>query len=330
MDKQSIDWRERSVACVAADRILPGESPDDYHQTWQTWLGEYLPETDSDIELLTAVVDAAWRVQRTGKAFTAVERALATGYPDAAQWPAAQILHLSRVQRYHAMAEASLHRNLRLVEFMKARTEQREKIAAATHKSWVDTHPNEAAAARKADAEVAVAAVLKSGGKSNPKKEGANLLTVAPQSRAQQLFSGQNHTKKRKKIVRLEQWVEVRIVDGKTVTQLYPANEKVMERGKGMLPPPEFVYRRLNFPDGIPPEYNWVGISDAEHRERGGMGIQRMTVETWLDLIEAEAKRGDGHINPTANLPRPEEHGGCDCPVCTRNRELLEAQPDAA
>ena len=56
----------------------------------------------------------------------------------------------------------------------------------------------------------------------------------------------------------------------------------------------------------VPPEYEWeVGEEDADVRERGGCGIQRMTIDTWLDVIERERERGDGHIGPTGvgNLP---------------------------
>ncbi len=51
-----------------------------------------------------------------------------------------------------------------------------------------------------------------------------------------------------------------------------------------------------------------------------------MTLETWLDVVDKEKARGDGHVGPTGvgNLPRPESHGGCDCAVCTLNREILE------
>ena len=146
-----------------------------------------------------------------------------------------------------------------------------------------------------------------------------------PLTRGGQLFQGQNNAKKQRKIVRMEQWVEVRIRDGRTVTRLYPPNEQLIKEGQAMLPPPEFVYRRMNFPDGVPPEYDWTGIPEAQ-RERGGCGIQRMTVDTWLDVIEREKLREDGHIGKTGigNLPRPKEHGECECPVCTKNKGMWE------
>ena len=94
-----------------------------------------------------------------------------------------------------------------------------------------------------------------------------------------------------------------------------------------MWPPPEFVYRRLNFPNGIPHQYDWVGVIDENHRKLGGCGIQRMEVDTWLQVIEREAKREDGHIGPTGvgNLPRPKQTGGCECATCTANQALQAA-----
>ncbi len=173
----------------------------------------------------------------------------------------------------------------------------------------------------------AASIVTKSGKAAGKTKE-----PESPKTRAQALFQGQNHPKKRKKIVRMEQWIEVRVRDGQTVTRLYPSNEELIKCGQRMLPPPEFVYRRINFPDGIPPEYNWAGPKNEIHRERGGCGLQRMTVDTWLNVIDGEKSREDGHIGPTGvgNLPRPQEHGPCACPTCTHNQAILDAQEAAS
>ncbi len=151
---------------------------------------------------------------------------------------------------------------------------------------------------------------------------------VREKTKAQLLFQGQKHPKKQKKITRLEQWIEVRILDGKTVTKLYPSNEKLIQDGQKMWPAPEFVYRRINFPDGIPDEYLWTVPPDGgPDLGRGGCGIQRMTVDTWLDVIELEKLREDGHIGPTGvgNLPRHQSTGGCNCPTCTHNQAILDA-----
>lgn len=120
--------------------------------------------------------------------------------------------------------------------------------------------------------------------------------------------------------------MEVRIRNAKTVTELTPRNDEMAERGMKMEPLPELVYRRLNFPEGVPTEYDWTDPDDNMRRYGGG-GIQRMTFDTWLAVKEQEEARGDGHIGPTGigNLPRPKEHGGCECAVCRGNEWMLGA-----
>jgi hypothetical protein len=140
------------------------------------------------------------------------------------------------------------------------------------------------------------------------------------------IFQGQNAKKNQRKISILDQWVEIRIEDGITTTTLFPSNQDLLERGKEMDPPPDLVYRRLHFPDGVPSEYYWA-VEDEELRKRGVFGTQRMTVDTWLRVIACEEAAKDGHIGMTGvgNLPRPKERGGCDCPVCTENQALLDS-----
>jgi hypothetical protein len=149
-------------------------------------------------------------------------------------------------------------------------------------------------------------------------------INAGKQPPAHPLFNGQRHNSKTKKAPRLEQWVEVRIEPNNQVTTtLYPSNDKLIELGQAMLPPPEFVYRRINFPDGIPHQYDWTGVRDDLHRQLGGCCLQRMTVRTWLEQIDKEFLRLDGHIGPTSvmNLPRP--NGECSCPTCTESQRIL-------
>jgi hypothetical protein len=132
--------------------------------------------------------------------------------------------------------------------------------------------------------------------------------------------------KTERKIVTLEQWVQITVREGQTVTTLYPSNEEMVKRSKTMDPPPDMVYRRLNFVNGVPVEYYWA-TSDAARRQSGGHGIQRMTTEAWLEAIEREKRAGDGHVGPCDQvLPRPKSRGGCECPVCTTSRARYESQ----
>lgn len=88
---------------------------------------------------------------------------------------------------------------------------------------------------------------------------------------------------------------------------------------------PDLVYRRLNFPEGVPLEYDWTG-PDENLQRYGGIGIQRMTFQTWLEVIRREEAKDEGHIGPTGkgNVPRPKQRGGCDCEVCTANAWMLD------
>ena len=129
-----------------------------------------------------------------------------------------------------------------------------------------------------------------------------------------------------RKIVTLEQWVEVRVWEGATLTTLYPSNDALRERAQKMDPPPEMVYRRLNFVDGVPIEYYWT-TDDPARRGNGGHGIQRMALDTWLETIAHEERLGNGHVGPCSQpLPRPKSRGGCDCAVCVGIREKLERE----
>ncbi|HEY3935798.1 MAG TPA: hypothetical protein VGL97_00080 [Bryobacteraceae bacterium] len=131
---------------------------------------------------------------------------------------------------------------------------------------------------------------------------------------------------KQRQIVTLEQWVEIGVSEGKTVTALYPSNAEMLEQLEEMDPAPELVYRRLNFREGVPAEYYWA-TSDAERRQWGGHGIQRMTVARWLATLAKEAANGDGHIGRCDEpMPRPKERGGCDCPVCTASQARLDRE----
>jgi hypothetical protein len=56
----------------------------------------------------------------------------------------------------------------------------------------------------------------------------------------------------------LEQWVEVRVTDGVTTTEYVPTNAELRKMGAESEAVPQMVYRRMNFPDGVPVEYAWT------------------------------------------------------------------------
>ncbi len=222
------------------------------------------------------------------------------------------------MQRYKTTAERAFYRSWSAVDHLR-KDILRDNTQSRKLEQQNDAHVRRIAELEKENRELkpAIDPTSKTG-KPATTKQGTSL------TKAQEMFQGQKSAKKRRKIAILDQWVEVEVSpDGKTETTCYPSNEILIANGQKMWPAPEMVYRRLFFPNGVPAEYAWTTRQEFI-REVGGMGIQRMTVDTWLELIEEEKKLGTGHLLPCGNLPRPEERGGCECEMCSENREILE------
>ena len=127
------------------------------------------------------------------------------------------------------------------------------------------------------------------------------------------------------------QWFEIEVVDGVTKTTAYPANEevekKIAKKEEATGRPVELVYRRLNFINGVPPEYEWT-TEDPLRLKFGFMGIQRLRVADWRKHILSET---GGHLQPSYfHMPRPEDRGGCDCQACREMAKRLQREPDRA
>jgi hypothetical protein len=127
--------------------------------------------------------------------------------------------------------------------------------------------------------------------------------------------------KKEDKITTLQQWVEVTVRDGQTVTTYYPENEVMLKEMAELETKPTLVYRRLNFRQGVPREYWWVTRVEAR-RQNGGHGLQRLRLEDWLEALKNEAVTG--HVSSVRIVPRPRARGGCECESCTRSRRSWE------
>ena len=153
-------------------------------------------------------------------------------------------------------------------------------------------------------------------------------------TRAQQLFQGQQNPIKFKKRIRLEQWVEVTIVDGKTVTLQVPTNIEMIRKGQTMWPPPDHVYRRIFFPQGVPMDYRWLKVDDPAQYDMGIWFIQRVTIDDWLLMIEREEKTGTGHIGRPIRDNLLAEPGArvCYCPSCriVRRKQELKLKEELA
>jgi hypothetical protein len=132
--------------------------------------------------------------------------------------------------------------------------------------------------------------------------------------------------KKIEKPIVLEQWIEVKRLEGQTVSQFFPSNAELEKELLDMDPQPTLIYRRLNFIHGVPNEYLWTHPSPSV-RIRGGLFLHRMLPADWPEVMERERLQGANH-HATASRrpqPRPEAYGPCPCADCTREREELDA-----
>ena len=295
--------------------ILEDESQDDYDRLIAGWYEQWEPADFQEKKLVDTLIRNDWWHQRAERRLFEAEAAIAerTGI-EPQGWTAEDKHLLENMQRYKTTMERAFYRAWSALQGLRKDVMRESDQKAKMHLQLEVLRAREEARKvheKQPEPEAQPEAA--------DKKEEA-----APLSRAEQVFQGQRSKKKRKKIVYLDQWVEVEVSPaGKTITTAYPSNEILIAGGQKLWPPPEFVYRRFNFVDGVPEEYAWA-TDDETTRQLGGMGIQRMTVDTWLDLIDEEKELGTGHMLSTGTLPRPEEHGGCDCNVCSHNRKVLE------
>jgi hypothetical protein len=98
--------------------------------------------------------------------------------------------------------------------------------------------------------------------------------------------------------VRIEQVIEVEVVDGACCTSFYPSDDEVIESAAKRPVPPLYIVRRILFASGfVPPEYAWatsVRFKEGEFPHT----MQRMLWPQWLDLVKREAFTATGHIGP--------------------------------
>jgi hypothetical protein len=89
----------------------------------------------------------------------------------------------------------------------------------------------------------------------------------------------------------LFQTVVVNIVDGKTVTAMYPANEEEM-RVAATAGDAKRAIRQFEFPDGVPEEYHWV-FPEPKSRKAGATRQLEMSAKHWRELAARETTHAE-------------------------------------
>ncbi|MBV9500441.1 MAG: hypothetical protein JO138_13800 [Acidobacteriaceae bacterium] len=283
-------------------RLLPGEDPEEHESMRTGWLKEWEPEGYMEERLVENLFICDWLLLRAQhNRFKAETRAAGDKGLEPADWSEEDAHQVELAQRYLTTAERSFYRALN------ALLQLRKDIMRRDTGIFKVQQENEKLRAQVQQFE-----------NNQPKAQGR---IEKPAATAQR--DGKRQAKPEGKPQIMDQWIEIEMVDGQAVVSYHPSNEELWEEGKKMVPPPTMVYRRFHFVDAVPSEYAWT-TSDPQTMEFGGLGIQRMSVDTWLRIIEEEKATGKpGKCG--GNLPKPEAWGHCECKSCTANRERLKS-----
>jgi hypothetical protein len=277
--------------CTSKKRIIKGESQGEFDELLADWMDDYRPRGKSGRLLVEEAALAQWILRRNTNQYNAACESLED--KNALEWTEEDHKKMERFTRYKTTAERSFTRAANTLEQVLTRRQRR----SAARKQAVDEEEEK-------EAEELMEGLEESG-----VEEGKNRERELPE-----IEVGAIHV--------LDQWVDVEIENGRTVTKLEPATEQLFEDRQMMQPPPEQVRRRFDFRQGIPEEYGWA-LKSEEQRVRRSWGVQQIRIETWLKAVEREKAAGTGHLSDTGeDLPDPKRRSWCWCPVCERNSEI--------
>ena len=286
--------------CCSKTLILPGESQEAFDQLLDDWLADYQPRNSHDRLMVETAAREQWLALRNANHYVDLQHSLSKKNP--LEWTEEDHKKLERSLRYKTTAERSFQRAFHNLEQVRKRRAREEQEAALSEEQQPALSEEEASSAASAEP-----------------------LEEEPQP-AMQISEH-----KKPFIHGLEQWVDITIgEDGRAITTLEPSTEQLLEDLRVMKPAPELVRRRFYFHDGIPDEYSWCldPTGDLEHqRAARRQGMQRMTIETWLEAIHREQAAATGHLSDTGpDLPPPNQMSQtpCWCLICQRNYNICD------
>jgi len=321
--------------CCARSPVLPGEDEALWCEVEQDWLSEYNPQTATSKAFVAEAALAFWAKARCRRHLEQVEFSLSQ--KNAMDWTHEDHQHYSRFLRYKTAADRSFSRAFKDLEYLrKARMSETEALRRTEERLEQlqldlarDQAKLELAHTRQRLDEQKHADSQRN--KDLDRQLKAKQLAATPVPMPKPATTGSSKKPKKEPFGTAEQWLEVTITDGLTTTTYIPTNEELVEEIEKAVEDgeaePKMVYRRMNFPDGVPPEYAWTNLHRPEHCEltqtnqwcplcqvaaRGGHGIQRLTYQTWREVIKHEQHAPGQHAGPTGvgNLPTPKERGG--------------------
>lgn len=101
--------------------------------------------------------------------------------------------------------------------------------------------------------------------------------------------------------LKLNQWIDVEVIDGKCVTKYYPSNQEVTEQAALLPSLPVKMTRWISFPHGVPDEYDWTHPLQLQ-KKLGDTAVQTMSYLLWQRKIKEEEALGTGHVRPVYDI----------------------------
>jgi hypothetical protein len=246
--------------------IIASECREDFDALLNALLEEYAPATQQVRLLVEDAALARWFVWRKQRAYNAVEAALCTAQPAQELWAAEAYHQLALVDRYKTAAERALKRTLQNLDASR-RLELREERHAISIKK------------EEAQAQLAIV-------------RAQDALAEREQVQWKAACNGFEFPT-------LVQKIMVSVTRDGTLTEMTPSNDAILRQLDRKSPyPPEEIYRKFEFPQGIPPEYHCFTDREDYRRERGHTIEQWFSPDGWREIARREEALGTGHALP--------------------------------
>jgi hypothetical protein len=246
--------------------IIAAECRENFDALLNALLEEYAPATQQLRLLVEDAALARWFVWRKQCAYNAVEAALYTAQPAQELWTADAYHQLALVDRYKTAAERALKRTLQNLDASR-RLELREERHKISFKR------------EEAQAQLAIARTQ-------------DALAEREQAQWKAACNGFECPTVIQKIM-------VNVTREGALTEFAPSNDAILRQLDRQSPhPPEEVYRKFEFPQGMPPEYHCFTDREDYRRERGHTIEQWLSLDAWRETARREEALGTGHALP--------------------------------
>ena len=274
---------------AANNLFIPGENPDDFFALLENNFKDYLPATDENAGLVTDAVLARWFLLRRQRAYSDFEHTLHGVHPGPTWWGPADLDRLNLFDRYKTQAERALQRALTNVRYIRkeATQEQRWQELLALRKQRFELDRQRFLIAREKADQLAAKLQKKAERKAAIAKQFAEYLALQ-----QQIQRESEVTVDEEYGPVIPQRIYLTVENG--VTEIEPGthmdnNEvrRIMRQRHTYDPQPALVLRHFQFPDGIPPEYEWI-IEENGETELFEEYVYPLSFEEWEKVAQAE------------------------------------------